>query len=65
MGPSLDIFAAGNFDPLWLGSAETLAQAVELMKNNGEGVYFIFSQKNMEKSFYKVKGDMISVVEPV
>jgi hypothetical protein len=35
------------------------------MKNNGEGVYFVFSQKNMEKSFYKVKDDMISVVEPV
>jgi hypothetical protein len=49
MTPSMDVFAAGNFAPLWLGSAETLAQAIELMKNSGEGVYFVFSQANMEK----------------
>jgi hypothetical protein len=53
-----DIFSGGNHgEALWLGSAETLAQAVKLMRDSGEGVYFVFSQKSSDKRFYKVAGD--------
>jgi hypothetical protein len=60
---SLGIFKAGNCHSLWLGSAETLAEAVQFMRNRGEGVYFVFSQESSEKKFYRVAGD--GIVSPV
>jgi hypothetical protein len=52
---SNSFFVCGYRNDL-ITSAETLVQAADLV-SSGEGLYFVFSQKNMEKSFYKVAGD--------
>ena len=50
----LDIFAAKNGEPKWLGCAETLARATQLLRNAGAGSYFVFSQRTGQKNFYNV-----------
>jgi hypothetical protein len=57
MAVPLDVFAVGNFDPEWLGSARTLTHALELIRERGTGAYFVFSEKDLEKTFYKVTQD--------
>ena len=59
----LDIFALENGGPAsWLGCAETLAQATELLRNAGSGSYFVFSQKTGHKTFYKVTDGALSQI---
>lgn len=53
----LDVFAVRASENDWLGSAATLAQALELIRRTGPGSYCVFSQKTEQKSFYKVRSD--------
>jgi hypothetical protein len=57
MVPPLDVFAIENGKPMWLGCAETLAKALELVGNRGPGSYFVFSQETGHKNFYEVASD--------
>ena len=57
----LDIFAV-NGEPKWLGCAETLAQAIDLIRKTGSGSYFVFSQKTGHKHFYKNTDGIVSQV---
>ena len=50
----LDVFALKNGEPRWLGCAERLTQAIELLRKEGSGSYFIFSQQTGHKTLYKV-----------
>jgi hypothetical protein len=53
-----DVFAANNSDaPNWLGCAETLAQAMQLLRKAGAGSYFVFSQQTGYKDHYEVNAD--------
>jgi hypothetical protein len=54
MVASLDVFAVMNGEPKWLGCAETMAKAFELVLEHGEGSYFVFSQRTGHKNFYEV-----------
>ena len=54
MVPPLDVFAIENGAPTWLGCAETLARAVELVGTRGPGSYFVFSQETGNKTSYEV-----------
>jgi hypothetical protein len=42
MMPPLDVFSIRNNESTWLGPAKTLVQALEVMRQNGAGSYFIF-----------------------
>jgi hypothetical protein len=53
----LDVFAIGDIDSRWLGSADTLAQALKLIENTGPGAYLVSSQKTKHKNLYKVSAD--------
>jgi hypothetical protein len=53
----LDVFALKSGEPKWLGCAETLAQAIELMRKAGSGSYFVFSQQAVRKNFYEVNAE--------
>jgi len=55
----LDVFAVNNSEPNWLGCAETLALAIELIREAGFGTYFVFSQKTGHKNFYEVSAEGI------
>ena len=57
MVPSLDVFAANNGEPKWLGCTETLAQAIQLLRNAGSGSYFVFAQQNGHKDHFEVSRD--------
>jgi hypothetical protein len=54
MIPPLDVFAVRDSESQWLDSAQTLAEALELIRRTGPGSYLVFSQKTEHKSFYKV-----------
>jgi hypothetical protein len=61
---SLDIYVVPGIDPVWLGSAETLPQALEIIRASGEGAYFVFSQTTECNNFYLVGPDgELSLVE--
>ena len=47
----LDIFAVNNGESKWLGCAESIAQAIDLIRKTGSGSYFVFSQQTGHKSF--------------
>lgn len=54
----LDVFAVENGEPAtWLGCAETLAQATELLRKAGVGSYLVFSQHTGHKNLYEVTTD--------
>jgi hypothetical protein len=58
MVSSLDVFALKSGEPKWVGCAETLAQAIELMrKEGGSGSYFVFSQQTGHKNFYETSAE--------
>ena len=63
MMPSLDVLSIRNNESTWLGPAETLMQALELMRQNGAGSYFIFSHQSGHKTMYQV--DEHGSVRPV
>lgn len=41
----LDIFVVDGGSATWLGSAETLKQALNVVLKHSEGSYFVFSQQ--------------------
>jgi hypothetical protein len=53
----LDVFAVKNGEPKWLGCSETLAKALDLAAENGQGSYFVSSQTTGHKNFYEVTPD--------
>jgi glucose dehydrogenase len=53
----LDVFAVNNGEPKWLGCAESLAQATDLIRKTGAGSYFVFSQETGHKNFYELTTD--------
>ena len=66
MVPRLDLFATENARVRWLGCAETLVQALELVSKRGPGSYFVFSQETGRRNFYEVtsNGGVVHVVLP-
>jgi hypothetical protein len=63
MMPPLDVFSIRNSESTWLGPAETLIQALEVMRQNGAGSYFIFFHQTGRKVMYHV--DQHGSVRPV
>ena len=63
MMPPLDVFSIRNNECAWLGPAKTLVQALEVMRQNGAGSYFIFSHQSGHKTMYQV--DEHGSVRPV
>jgi hypothetical protein len=62
MDARLDVFAVMYKEPKWLGCAETLEKALELMCEAGTGSYFVSSQ-NGHKDFFEVSPNgVISLV---
>ena len=54
MIPPLDVLSIRNNESTWLGPAETLIQALELMRQSGAGSYFIFPHQTGLKAMYQV-----------
>ena len=53
--PPLDVFAViKNREPRCSGSAETVAEAIELIRKAGSGSYFVFSRRTGHRDFYEV-----------
>ena len=63
MMPSLDVLSIRNNESTWLGPAETLIQALGMMRQNGAGSYFIFFHQTGHKTMYQV--DEHGSVRPV
>ena len=63
MMPPLDVLSIRNNESTWLGPAKTLIQALELMRQNGAGSYFIFFHQTGRKTRYQV--DEHGSVRPV
>ena len=63
MMPPLDVFSIRNNESTWLGPAETLVQALEVVRQTGAGSYFIFSHQTGHKAMYHV--DELGSVRPV
>ena len=57
---TLDVFAVQDEKPRWVGCAETLAKALDLAVQHGDGLYYIFSQQTGRKNFYEVTSGAIS-----
>ena len=51
-----DVFALrnGSVDRKWLGCTDTLAQAFDLLRKNGVGIYLVFSRTTQHKNQYEV-----------
>ena len=63
MMPPLDVFSIRNNESTWLGPTKTLIQALEVMRQNGAGSYFIFFHQTQHKTMYQV--DEHRCVRPV
>ena len=50
----LDVFAVRNQRAHWVGCAETLAKALDVMCNAGTGSYFVFSEETNHKDFFEI-----------
>lgn len=57
MIPPLDLIALRNEETIWLCAAETLAQALEIARQRGQGKYIVFSHQTKHKNFYEVTSD--------
>ena len=53
----LDVFVVNGDQPEWLGCAETLADALTLIRNKGVGSYVVYSQQTGHKNHYEVNPD--------
>jgi len=53
----LDVFAVRNQRAEWVGCAETLAKALELICKAGTGSYFVFSDETNHKDFFEVSAN--------
>jgi len=54
MIPPLDVFAISKDEPVWLGAAETLVQALEIAQTTGAGSYLVFWHQTGHKAMYMV-----------
>lgn len=54
MIPPLDVFSIKNDEPTWLWPAETIAQALEMVRKLGPGLYFVFFHETGRKTTYQV-----------
>ena len=63
MMPPLDVFSIRTNESSWLGPAKTLLQALEVMRQNGTGSYFIFFHQTKHKTMWQV--DEHGCVRPV
>ena len=54
MIPPLDVFAISKDEPVWLGAAETLVQALEIAQATGTGSYLVFWHQTGHKAMYMV-----------
>lgn len=52
----LDVFVRHK-KPEWLGCAETLETALELVRKTGPGSYFVFSQTTEHKDYYEMNSE--------
>ena len=43
---------------------ETLTDALDLARQHGEGLYFVFSHQTGRKDYYEVTSGTISLVDP-
>jgi hypothetical protein len=60
---SFDVFAV-RIDSEWLGCAETLPQALEMIRESGEGAYFVFSKATERNILYLLGPDgCLSLIE--
>ena len=59
----LDVFRVDLKDPLWLGPAETVVQALEIAQKSGTGRYMVFSHQPGHKTMYVV--DLQGAVQAV
>ena len=50
----LDVFVVNGDQPEWLGCAETLADALTVIRNKGIGSYVVYSQQTGHKNHYEV-----------
>ncbi len=64
MVPPFDVFSVTDGDSKWLGSAETIAKALEFALKNGDGSYFVFSEETGHKNFYEVTARAVAEVAP-
>jgi hypothetical protein len=53
----LDIFVANGDRPVWLGCAETLVDALTLIRNKGVGSYVVYSHQTGHTNHYEVNAD--------
>jgi hypothetical protein len=54
MIPPLDVFSVKHNATRWLGAAENLARTFDMVRRNGAGSYFVFSQRTGHKNFYEL-----------
>jgi len=57
MIPPLDVFSIKDNEPTWLGAADSLPQALEIVRRQGEGSYFVFSHETGHKTMIHVDLD--------
>jgi hypothetical protein len=57
MAAPLDVVAFQGSGPKWLGCAETLENALDLIRKTGPGLYFVFPQETQRYSYYEVDSD--------
>jgi len=56
----LDVFAVRDGQPLWLGSAEAPAQALNIAIKQGDGDYVVLSNQTGRKKSYKVTAGSVA-----
>ena len=57
MIPPLDLITVRNGETIWLCGAKSLAQALEIARQRGQGRYLVFSHQTKRKSFYEITPD--------
>ena len=62
MIPPLDVFSVKDNVPSWLGAAESLVHALEMVRKNGAGSYCVFSHQTGNKTMYHV--DATGTIRP-
>jgi hypothetical protein len=66
MIPPLDLITVRNGETIWLCAAESLAQALEIARQRGEGKYIVFSHQTKHKNVYEVTSDgQINEINPI
>jgi hypothetical protein len=55
MSEQIDLFVLNSGTPQWIGSVQSLADAMKLFMQKGPGQYVAFSSRNRQKMFYSVE----------